>query len=123
MGWLEDADRAAHESLADLIATGADVMPAPPSAPGRTVILTSGTTGTPKGANRASPSSLQPAAALLSRIPLRAREPTMIAAPLFHSWGFAHMFLSTALASTLVLRRRFDPQDTLRAVRITAPRP
>jgi acyl-CoA synthetase (AMP-forming)/AMP-acid ligase II len=116
VGWLEDADRAAHESLADLIATGADVMPAPPTAPGRTVILTSGTTGTPKGANRASPSSLQPAAALLSRIPLRAREPTMIAAPLFHSWGFAHMFLGTALASTLVLRRRFDPQDTLRAV-------
>jgi fatty-acyl-CoA synthase len=80
------------------------------------VILTSGTTGTPKGANRASPSSLDPAAALLSRIPLHAREPTVIAAPLFHSWGFAHMFLSTALTSTLVLRRRFDPQDTLRAV-------
>ncbi len=75
----------------------------PPSVPGRTVILTSGTTGPPKGANRASPSSLAPAAALLSRIPLKAREPTMIAAPLFHSWGFAHLFLSTALASTLVL--------------------
>jgi fatty-acyl-CoA synthase len=80
------------------------------------VILTSGTTGTPKGANRPSPSSLDPAAALLSRIPLRSREPTMIAAPLFHSWGFAHFYLSTALASTLVLRRRFDPEDTLRAV-------
>ena len=40
----------------------------------------------------------------------------MIAAPLFHSWGFAHMFLSTALSSTLVLRRRFDPLGTLRAV-------
>ena len=88
----------------------------PPPEPGRTVILTSGTTGTPKGANRASPSSLGPAAALLSAIPLHARETTMIAAPLFHSWGFAHMFLGTALSSTLVLRRRFDPQDTLRAV-------
>ncbi len=89
---------------------------APPTEPGRTVILTSGTTGAPKGAKRASPGSLGPAAALLSAIPLRARETTMIAAPLFHSWGFAHMFLSTALSSTLVLQRRFAPGDVLQAV-------
>jgi fatty-acyl-CoA synthase len=80
------------------------------------VILTSGTTGAPKGANRPSPGSLGPAAALLSRIPLRARETTMVAAPLFHSWGFAHLLLGTALSSTLLLRRRFDPLDTLQAV-------
>jgi acyl-CoA synthetase (AMP-forming)/AMP-acid ligase II len=59
---------------------------------------------------------MSPAAALLSAIPLHARETTMIAAPLFHSWGFAHMALGTALASTLVLRRRFDPLDTLHAI-------
>jgi len=105
-----------YPSLEELTDTRAGLPLAPPSAPGRTVILTSGTTGTPKGANRASPSSLGPAAALLSAIPLHAREKTMIAAPLFHSWGFAHMLLSTALSSTLVLRRRFDPQDTLRAI-------
>jgi acyl-CoA synthetase (AMP-forming)/AMP-acid ligase II len=116
VGWLEDAASSAHPTLEDLIVVGEDRTPPPPSAPGRTVILTSGTTGTPKGANRASPSSLAPAAALLSRIPLRAREPTMIAAPLFHSWGFAHLFLGTALASTIVLRRRFDPLQTLQAV-------
>ena len=52
-------------------------------------------------------------AALLAVIPLRARENTMIAAPLFHSWGFAHFSLATALCSTLVLRRRFDPEATL----------
>jgi fatty-acyl-CoA synthase len=88
----------------------------PPEQPARAVILTSGTTGAPKGANRPSPTSLSPAAALLAAIPMRARESTMVAAPLFHSWGYAHMFLGTALASTLVLRRRFDPEDTLRAI-------
>jgi acyl-CoA synthetase (AMP-forming)/AMP-acid ligase II len=106
----------AHPLLEELIATRSGGPLAPPPEPGRTVILTSGTTGTPKGANRASPGSLEPAAALLSAIPLRARENTVIAAPLFHSWGFAHMLLSPALSSTLVLRRRFDPRDTLRAV-------
>ncbi len=115
LAWHDDPLPGAT-SLEQLIAQSSDKPLAPPPAPGRTVILTSGTTGSPKGANRASPDSLQPAAALLARIPLRARQPTMIAAPLFHSWGFAHFFLSTALGSTLVLRRRFDAEDTLRAV-------
>jgi len=40
----------------------------------------------------------------------------MIAAPLFHSWGFAHFTLGMGLCSTLVLRRKFDPEGTLQAV-------
>ncbi len=116
VAWCDDRSTAEHPVLDELIAARADQPLPPPSQPGRTVILTSGTTGTPKGANRASPNSLGPAAALLSAIPLRARETTVIAAPLFHSWGYLHMFLGTALASTLVLQRRFDPADTLRAV-------
>jgi fatty-acyl-CoA synthase len=79
------------------------------------VILTSGTTGTPKGAQRSQPDTLGPLAAMFSKIPLRARERTMIAAPLFHSWGFAHLTLGLALTSTYVLRRRFDAEETLRA--------
>ena len=103
-------------SLAELIATRVDSPLPPPAVAGRAVILTSGTTGTPKGANRPAPSSMGPMAALLSAIPLRARETTVIAAPLFHAWGFAHVLLATALSSTIVLRRRFDPLDTVRAV-------
>ena len=111
-----DEPSRAHAALEKLVAAGSDRPLRPPMTPGRSVILTSGTTGTPKGANRSSPESLGPAAAFLSMIPLRARETTMIAAPLFHSWGFAHMLLGTALTSTLVLRRRFEPEGTLRAL-------
>jgi acyl-CoA synthetase (AMP-forming)/AMP-acid ligase II len=102
--------------LEDLIAGGEDSALQPPVERGRVVILTSGTTGTPKGAARKQPESMEPAAALFSKIPLRARETTMIAAPMFHSWGFAHFTLGLPLASTLVLRRKFDPEETLRAV-------
>jgi acyl-CoA synthetase (AMP-forming)/AMP-acid ligase II len=117
VAWMEGAAPADDQpTLQDLIDTrSADPLP-PPAQPGRTVILTSGTTGSPKGANRAAPTSLQPVAALLAAIPLRSREKTVIAAPLFHSWGFAHMIFGAGLASTLILRRRFDPEDTLRAV-------
>jgi acyl-CoA synthetase (AMP-forming)/AMP-acid ligase II len=82
---------------------------------GRQVILTSGTTGTPKGASR-SVEGMAPAAAFLSGIPLKARQTTVIAAPLFHSWGLAHLGLGLLLSSTVVLRRRFDPQRLLALV-------
>ena len=80
------------------------------------MILTSGTTGAPKGAQRKEPRTLDPAASLLSKIPLRARERTLVAAPLFHSWGLAHLVLGLGLSSTLVLHRRFDPEQTLGAI-------
>ena len=102
--------------LEDLIARGDDAELQPPTEKGRVVILTSGTTGTPKGAARTQSDSIEPAAALFSKIPLRARQATMIAAPMFHSWGFAHFQLGLPLASTLVLRRRFDAEETLNAV-------
>jgi fatty-acyl-CoA synthase len=114
---LGDGDGpAADPELEDLIAAGNDRDLDPPEESSRFVILTSGTTGTPRGAQRAQPDTLGPLAALFSKIPLRARESTMIAAPLFHSWGFAHFVLGLSLSSTYVLRRRFDPEDTLRAV-------
>jgi acyl-CoA synthetase (AMP-forming)/AMP-acid ligase II len=109
-------DSAADPLLEELIARGDDADLEPPAEKGRVVILTSGTTGTPKGAARKQPDSLEPVAALFSKIPLKARETTMIAAPMFHSWGFAHFTLGLPLASTLVLRRKFDPEETLRAV-------
>jgi fatty-acyl-CoA synthase len=99
--------------IEDLIARGDTSPLQPPAERGRVVILTSGTTGTPKGANRKQPDSMEPAAALFSKIPLKARETTVIAAPMFHSWGYAHFTLALPLASTLVLRRRFDPEQTL----------
>ncbi|HEV7465473.1 MAG TPA: AMP-binding protein, partial [Candidatus Dormibacteraeota bacterium] len=51
---------------------------APPSRPGRLTLLTSGTTGAPRGASRAGAlGGIDPAIAILSRIPLRARQTTV----------------------------------------------
>lgn len=115
IAWSEPGAEPGEPLLEELIVRGDTADLEPPADKGRVVILTSGTTGTPKGAARNQPDSLEPAAALFSKIPLRARETTMIAAPMFHSWGFAHFTLGLPLASTLVLRRKFDPEDTLRA--------
>ena len=113
IAWFDGPEKPNCPIVEDLVDAGDESDLTPPEEKGRVVILTSGTTGTPKGANRSQPESLEPAASLFSKIPLRTREPWMVAAPMFHSWGFAHFTLGLGLAATLVLRRRFDPELTL----------
>jgi len=111
-----DGDKGSDPTLEELIAAGSERRPDAPGRVGKTVILTSGTTGSPKGANRPSPRSLDPAISVLSKIPLRRGQISVVAAPLFHTWGFAHFALGLMLNSTLVLRRRFDPEATLAVI-------
>jgi len=114
IAWHDQDEERPDRTLEDLIAGAGDTSDlAPPPDQGKALILTSGTTGTPKGASRRQPQSLDPVAALLERIPLRARGRTMIAAPLFHAWGFAHFTLAMGLCTTVVLKRKFDPEATL----------
>jgi fatty-acyl-CoA synthase len=75
--------------------------------------LTSGTTGTPKGANRSTPPSLAPIGGILSHVPFRSGEVTSLPAPMFHALGFLHATIAMMLGSTLVLRRRFKPPTVL----------
>ncbi|HEX2315706.1 MAG TPA: AMP-binding protein, partial [Thermomonospora sp.] len=88
----------------------------PPQVQGRTVLLSSGTTGRPKGARRPPRPGMWPLASMVSRIPLRARQTMIIEAPLFHMWGYAALQMALALRCPMVLRRRFEPEETLRAV-------
>jgi acyl-CoA synthetase (AMP-forming)/AMP-acid ligase II len=111
-----DSESPPDPTLDDLIAAGDPSDVVPPEREGRATILTSGTTGSPKGASRANPQSLDPVVALLSKIPVRARQTTHIAAPLFHSWGFAHFSLGLILGSTYFLRRTFYPGGCLAEV-------
>jgi acyl-CoA synthetase (AMP-forming)/AMP-acid ligase II len=115
VGWVDD-DAGGELTLDKLIAASDDSDLRPPPEKPRFVILTSGTTGTPKGAQRTSPDGLFTLASLIDKIPFRTGQTMMIAAPLFHSWGFFHFVMSLPTASTMVLRRRFDPEETLRAV-------
>jgi fatty-acyl-CoA synthase len=113
LGWV-DAESDADD-IDTLVTAYDDSDVDPPDRHSRIVILTSGTTGTPKGAPR-SEAGLGAAVSLLSRMPLRYGWRTHIAAPLFHTWGFAHLALAMLLGSTVVLRRRFDAEGCLEAV-------
>lgn len=81
----------------------------------RHIILTSGTTGEPKGAARTD-GAVTSAIALLSGLPCRSRERWLIAAPMFHGWGWLNAMLTMLLSGTIVVTRRFDPADALALV-------
>jgi acyl-CoA synthetase (AMP-forming)/AMP-acid ligase II len=115
VGWTDGDGSGAGLTVEGLIAAGSEADRKPPPDKARFVILTSGTTGTPKGAQRSSPDGLFTLAAIFDKIPFRSGMTTMIAAPLFHSWGFFHFVVSLPTGGTMVLRRRFDPEETLRA--------
>ena len=105
-----------HPTVEDLMRDASPDKLTPVDRPGRLVVLTSGTTGMPKGARRPTPKGLSTAAALLARIPLRAGDRLLVAAPLFHTWGLAAMQIGMALRASLSLVRRFDPEETLRTI-------
>ncbi len=109
----EEPSGSTDETLAELVARG-DSSPAPKVTKNASVIiLTSGTTGTPKGANRSAPPSLAPIGGVLSSVPFKAAEVTSLPAPMFHALGFLHATIAMMLGSTLVLRRRFKPATVL----------
>ncbi|MEU5995562.1 AMP-binding protein [Spirillospora sp. NPDC047418] len=91
----------------------------PPAKAGRTIVLSSGTTGSPKGADRHSRPGLSPLTSILSRIPYRVHDRMFIEAPLFHTWGYAMLQTAISLRATIVLRSRFDPEQTLRTIEAT----
>ena len=103
----------------DELAGGDDSPPPPLLREGRQVILTSGTTGDPRGAPHSAPAplaGLSVLVSLLTAVPLPGGAAVVLPTPAFHAWGYLNLTLVALLGSTAVLPRRFDPADTLRQV-------
>jgi acyl-CoA synthetase (AMP-forming)/AMP-acid ligase II len=117
--WIEDADKPVNDdpSLEEIVTRGDRSEPeAAPADSGGVVLLTSGTTGTPKGAPRKPPRGIMTAGALFDRVPFKVQEATTVAAPMFHSLGLACATMSLSMGSTLSVRRRFDAEATLKMI-------
>ena len=84
----------------------------------KVILLTSGTTGTPKGAKHSGGTDGGPGIlkAILDRTPWRAEETVVVVAPMFHAWGFSQLIFAASMACTVVTRRKFDPEATLELI-------
>ncbi|OMB91294.1 acyl-CoA ligase FadD12 [Mycobacterium colombiense] len=97
-----------------LIAAHTGQQPQRSGRKGRMILLTSGTTGTPKGANQTGGNAgIGTLKAILDRTPWRAEENIVIVAPMFHAWGFSQLIFAASMACTVITRRKFDPEATL----------
>ncbi|OBH50547.1 acyl-CoA ligase FadD12 [Mycobacterium mantenii] len=104
-----------HElTVEKMIADHAGQQPRRSGRKGRMILLTSGTTGTPKGANQTGGNAgIGTLKAILDRTPWRAEENIVIVAPMFHAWGFSQLIFAASMACTVITRRKFDPEATL----------
>jgi acyl-CoA synthetase (AMP-forming)/AMP-acid ligase II len=110
-------DDAARPSLHFVARDRSSVPPMRPSSISLPVLMTSGTTGTPKGARRADVTpDLVAGTALFQKMPYRRGDRFVIAAPLFHAWGLSQLTLAAAVAGTVIVQPRFDPLETLDTV-------
>jgi acyl-CoA synthetase (AMP-forming)/AMP-acid ligase II len=84
-------------------------------ASGRLILLTSGTTGVPKGVPR-SPrmsSGLGVGMTILQRTGLRVGSRIAVAVPMFHGLGLGMLMLTMSLGGTALTHRRFDAEAVL----------
>ncbi|MDT4910224.1 MAG: fatty-acyl-CoA synthase [Pseudonocardiales bacterium] len=111
LAWIDESDQPdGRLSIDELIAGAKTSTPPRPGRKQRIVLLTSGTTGTPKGAPRDLGLSMVIPGGYLSKIPLRSGRSVLLAAPAFHAWGLLSSMLALGLGNTLVMARRFDPK-------------
>jgi acyl-CoA synthetase (AMP-forming)/AMP-acid ligase II len=101
-----------------MIAEHAGRQPRRTSTKSNVILLTSGTTGSPKGAKHSGGADGGPGIlkAILDRTPWRAEEHVVVVAPMFHAWGFSQLVFAASMACTVVTRRKFDPEATLELI-------
>lgn len=105
------------EDLPSVIVGASPTDPPKPSQSPKQVILTSGTTGVPKGASRDSVSAdVVAATSVFERVPFHYGDVHVVAAPMFHSLGAAAALMGGSLTQTAVMTRRFDAERVLRLI-------
>ncbi len=111
VAWTDHPER--HDSgVEKLISAHLGKRPAKADRKGKMILLTSGTTGNPKGAKHSGGGATE-LKAILDRVPWHTEETTVVVAPMFHAWGFSQMIFAASLGCTVATRRKFDPEATL----------
>ena len=101
-------------SMAELIknAPKEDRLPKSPKK-GAHVVMTSGTTGMPKGVIRRTVKSPQGVAPVLATVPWERNQVVMLTGVLFHAYGWGNLMIGLMMAATFVTRRHPVPEQSV----------
>jgi fatty-acyl-CoA synthase len=81
---------------------------------GGVIVYTSGTTGKPKGANRAwKKTGFESVADMMLQVGINAEDRHLVVCPLYHSAAPAFVAIMMSLGATVVLQNHFDPEQAL----------
>lgn len=116
LGYIENQAEAdvPRETIATVIdsSPGEELLPKNPAS-GHHVVMTSGTTGLPKGVVRRAHKSPQCTAPIIDALPLEGGQVWLLTAVLFHMYGYACLGTALATTSTIVTRRHFNEKEVL----------
>jgi fatty-acyl-CoA synthase/long-chain acyl-CoA synthetase len=104
-----------QESCDELVAAAPNDEP-PAGVPGAVMIYTSGTTGKPKGALRRGTGDPAQTQQMIAFYGYRSDDVYLTTGPLYHSGPGGFMGIGQLLGQTVVVQRKFNPEDWLRLV-------
>ena len=114
VAWTDQAEgEPAPETLDHLISSSSIELPRAPQHQSSLVILTSGSTGAPKGAPRDGAVSMSLPAGFVSKIQIRGSDTVLMSAPAFHGWGLLATMVCLLTGATVVMDRRFRAPESL----------
>ena len=107
-----------EETMQGIVERGAEGLPALPRFPrhGSIVLMSSGTTGVPKGIHRNEPILPFVVGGYLNTVPWRTKMNLQVTASMFHSWGWSVVNIALAARNTVITQRVFDPENVYRQI-------
>ena len=101
-----------------IILAGTAGLPSLPVFPrhGNIVLMSSGTSGIPKGILRPEPKLPFVVGGYLETVPWRVGMTVQITASMFHTWGWSAVNIAFATRNTVVTQRIFDPENVFRQI-------
>lgn len=111
-------DHGTDLTQAGILARGTRGLPKLPAFPthGDMVLMSSGTSGIPKGILRPEPKLPLVAAGYLEALPFRSGHTVQMTASIFHTWGWSALNIVLGVRGTVVTQRIFDPENVFRQI-------
>lgn len=101
------------ETMQQLIDEDADIAMPERARPQPMIVMSSGTTGLPKGVQVRTPRTPRILGGIVQRVPWRPLTTVQLTASMFHGWGLINVNIALGTRSTIIARRIYNPVEAV----------